>query len=489
MRFPVLVIVTVMLSVSCTTKEEKEERLANQYCGTCHSYPEPSLLSKDAWRTVMPQMAVRMGIDISPLLRLSEEDYPYVVHTLPSNPMISEVDFQSIIDYYEREAPDSLILPPDVPMKVLDQFEVKEMKVLKQRPTITMLRADTVEKRLWISNRHSVLYQYDFNFKRVDSIQLTSPASSIIFNGQEPMISLMGIMDPNDQPKGSVIGLDSDSIKTMIDAIRRPVFIERADLDNDKQEDFIVCAFGNYGGSLSVYQNAGNGQFIEHTITPMPGSRKVVVRDFNDDGLPDILAMFSQGDEHFSLYTNAGNFRFRVTTLLKFPPVYGTEFFDVADFNKDGYWDIIYTNGDNADYSVIKKPYHGVRIFLNDGKNQFTESWFQPLYGCSMAFARDFDRDGDVDIATTSFFPDFTKHPERGFVYFENNNGKLEPYITPLAADARWLLMEPVDIDADGYTDLLLGALDFDTGVPSDLDKRYYENPVDILVLKNKGKK
>jgi hypothetical protein len=326
-----------------------------------------------------------------------------------------------------------------------------------------------------------MLYSSDYDFKNIDSTQLTSPASSI----SGGLISIMGIMDPNDQPKGSIIDINK---QTLIDSIKRPVYIEQADLNNDQQNDLVVCAFGNYGGELAVYESNS----VKHVISSLPGARKTVVRDFNNDGLKDILVMFSQGDEQISLYTNAGNFRFRVTTLLKFPPVYGSSYFDIVDFNKDGHWDIVHTCGDNADYSIIKKPYHGVRVFLNDGENQFTESVFQQLYGCSMAIARDFDHDGDVDIATTSFFPDFKKHAEQGFVYLENNNGKLEPYVTPIAADARWLLMEPVDVDADGYVDLILGALDFDTGIPEAINQHWDEHPVDILVLKNlsdKGKK
>lgn len=487
---PIGIAVIFIIAASCTTNEQKQELLAKQYCASCHAFPEPSMLDKETWTNVMPQMGLRMGVDISPLTMLSEADYPFVIETLPLNPIISHEDFQAIADYYQREAPDSLLVPEAFASKDLDQFEVTPHQLLKQHPTMTMLRADTVNRRLWLTNRRSILYRYDYRFNRIDSAQLSSPASSVVFNSTEPMIALMGIMDPNDQPKGSVGVLHADRrFQALIDSIKRPVYIEKTDLNNDKLDDIVVCAFGNFGGALLAYENRGNDEYTWHVVSMLPGARKVVVRDFNNDGLSDILVLFSQGDEQISLYTNAGNFRFRINTLLKFSPVYGSSYFDVVDFNKDGHWDIVYTNGDNADYSIIKKPYHGVRIFLNDGRNQFTESWFHHLHGCSMAIARDYDKDGDVDIAAISFFPDFVKTPERGFVYFENNNGKLEPYTTPIAAEGRWLLMEPADIDADGYTDILLGALDFDTGIPDEMKQRWNDKPVDVLVLKNKGKK
>jgi hypothetical protein len=488
---PIGIVVIFILAASCTTKEQKEEHLAKQYCGTCHAFPEPSSLDKETWSNVMPQMGLRMGVDMSLLTMLSEADYPYVIRTLPANPMITLPELEVIYNYYQREAPDSLTLPEDFLAKDITQFEVTSHQMLKQRPTVTMLRADTVNKRIWMTNRRSVLYEYDYKLNRIDSTQLTSPASSVVFDGEDPTIALMGIMDPNDQPAGSIGILNKDrSFNLLIDSIKRPVHVEKADLNNDKLDDIVVCAFGNYGGALLVFENAGNGKYIRHVISGLPGARKVVVKDFNDDGLPDILALFAQGDEQISLYSNAGSFRFRVNTLLRFSPVYGSSFFDLTDFNKDGHWDIVYTGGDNADYSMIKKPYHGVRVFLNDGKNQFTESWFHHLHGCAMAIARDFDKDGDVDIATISFFPDFKNTPERTFVYFENNAGKMEPYTTPLAAGARWMLMEPVDIDEDGYTDVLLGALNFDTnGLSPELRQQWTDKPVDLLVLKNKGKK
>ncbi|HZY80434.1 MAG TPA: VCBS repeat-containing protein [Cyclobacteriaceae bacterium] len=488
MRLFVLV-AALLLITSCTSKEQKEEILARQYCASCHAFPEPSLLDKQTWVDVMPQMGVRMGVDMTPLSMLSEQDYPYVVQTLPERPMISYEDFEAIARYYQREAPDSLTLPPDFVAKDLDQFEVTPLQLLKQRPTISMLRVDTVTKSVWITNRRSMLYKYDYNFKRLDSSQLTSPASSIVFD-KEPMIALMGIMDPNDQPKGSIGTLDKDlNYHKLIDSLKRPVYFDKADLDNNKLEDIVVCAFGNYGGALDIFENKGEGKYVRHTVAATPGARKVVLRDFNGDGLTDVLVLFSQGDENISLYTNAGNFRFRVSTLLRFTPVYGTSYFDVVDFNKDGHWDIVATSGDNLDYSIIQKPYHGVRVFLNDGKNQFTESIFYHMDGCTWAEARDFDNDGDVDIAAVNFFPDFGKTPERTFVYLQNNAGTLEPYTTPIAAEGRWMIIEVVDLDADGYKDILLSALNFDNNIPSKMRELWVAKRVDLLVLKNKGKK
>src|SRR5205085_10544019 len=149
----------------------------------------------------------------------------------------------------------------------------------------------------------------------------------------------------------------------------------------------------------------------------LPGAIKAYPYDYNKDGKTDILALFAQGEEGIFLYTNKGDGNFEEKRLIRFPALYGSSYFELADFNKDGYPDILYTCGDNADYSTIFKPYHGVYIFLNDKTNHFIQKYFFPINGCYKAIARDFDGDEDLDIATISYFPDFVHQPEDGFVY------------------------------------------------------------------------
>jgi hypothetical protein len=114
---------------------------------------------------------------------------------------------------------------------------------------------------------------------------------------------------------------------------------------------------------------------------------------------------------------------------VRFPLVYGSNYFELLDFNGDGALDILYTNGDNVDYSFSLKKYHEVRVFINDGHNNFTEKWFFPMYGASKAIAKDFDKDGDLDIAAITYFPDFDSTSEDSFLYFENKgNFNFQPY-------------------------------------------------------------
>jgi hypothetical protein len=98
----------------------------------------------------------------------------------------------------------------------------------------------------------------------------------------------------------------------------------------------------------------------------------------------------------------------------------------------------------------------------------------------------DFDQDGDMDIAAIAFFPPFEQYPEQGFIYFENTGGTFRPYVTELAALGRWLTMETGDIDNDGDEDILVGALDFNNGVPPPLVTRWKAHNISLLLFRNR---
>ena len=420
------------------------------------------------------------------------DDLLTFLSTLPASPVVTEKEWEAICHYFEVNAPDSLSKATRKQPKELSQFAISKFQLPggRSNPLITLLEVDTAHENIFIGTRQSRLYKLDRNFVATDSFSLNSPPSYINFkNSPQLDISLMGIMDPNDPAEGEIVSLTKSNTKpvTLIDSIKRPVYFEKVDLNEDGREDYVVCAFGNFTGALLAYENTRNG-FIKRIINAQPGTRKVVVKDFNKDGLPDILALTSQADEKIVLFINQGNFNFKLKILLRFPPVYGSSYFDIADFNHDGLYDILYTNGDNADISIVLKPYHGVRIFTNTGHDKFNETWFYPMYGASKAVARDFDADGDIDIAAISFFPDFKNHYEDGFIYFENNNDQFIPHTTELAKSGRWLKITAADIDKDGDEDLLLGALDFRPMVPDSVYQHWMEEKTAMLILRNKLK-
>ncbi|MBC7688928.1 MAG: VCBS repeat-containing protein, partial [Aquabacterium sp.] len=202
---------------------------------------------------------------------------------------------------------------------------------------------------------------------------------------------------------------------------------------------------------------------------------------------PDIMALMAQADEGIFIYYNQGNNGFKEERVLQLPPSYGSNYFELADFNNDGYPDIIATNGDNGDYPPILKAYHGIRIYLNDGRNNFSEKLFLHVNGIGKAIAKDFDGDGDLDIASIAFFADYKNSPEEGFIYWENKGDlKFEPSTFKEVNTGRWLTMEAGDFDGDGDTDLILGnAVFFMSALPTSLKNKLEIKSPSVLLLKN----
>jgi FG-GAP-like repeat len=71
--------------------------------------------------------------------------------------------------------------------------------------------------------------------------------------------------------------------------------------------------------------------------------------------------------------------------------------------------------------------------------------------------ARDYDDDGDLDIAAISFFADYSKNQDEGFLYLKNEDGNsFKSYSLPESRAGRWLTMDAGGLDGDEKIDLVL---------------------------------
>lgn len=443
--------------------------LAERYCQMCHKFPDPGLLDKNTWeRSVLPNMGMRLGIKVKgldPFEDLGPEDEAIVrnLAIYPVDPMILEEDWKKIVKYYTQNAPSKL----EVPQKTVS-IDKKDMPFKSQfitigdskLPKVSLLNYNEATSELYIGDNDN-LYALKNTGEISNSWKLNSPASHIEFGQNEaPLLLTLGKFRPSDQELGGLFNLrmreGSFNEPIHIPKLRRPVYFETADLNGDGKKDVVVCNFGNYTGKLSWFDGLDPSK--ENVLSHLPGARMVQIKDLNGDQKPDIVALMAQAYEQISIYYNKGQGEFEEKKVLEFSPVHGVSYFEMADFNQDGFDDILLTNGDNWDYSPIDKPYQGIRIYLNDGKDNFNEAFFYPMYGCSKAMARDFDNDGNLDIVAASFYSDL-KDSKESFVLL-SNNGNLEFTASyhPDAIYGKWLTMEVADFNGDNRLDVMLGS-------------------------------
>lgn len=402
---------------------------------------------------------------------------------------VSPADWGKIVRYYLEHSPDTLpyqSLPaePDVDP---DFFRTGPfVPRLQSSAIITLLQTDSARNRIFVgeagSNRLRI---FDWNRRLIATQTLESPPTDIIVQDDRVLLLESGILSPNDQPRGRLaeyaVARDGSLrfSRVLIDSLFRPVFARQFDFDEDGRNDFLICEFGDNRGRLALYQYDGV-KYERHVLDPSPGAIRFEIRDMTGDGHPDIVALFAQADERIVLLENDGHggFSGRQRVLARFPPVYGSMHFSMHDFNGDGSMDIVYVNGDNFDYSRVLKPYHGIRILENDGKNAFVERYFFPVYGAARAAVADFDQDGDLDILTTSNFADAARHPERGIMFLENaGRYSFKPYAFTISSGSQWNAIATADLNRDGRLDVIIGAMSL--GDISQLQGRFTGRPSD----------
>lgn len=174
---------------------------------------------------------------------------------------------------------------------------------------------------------------------------------------------------------------------------------EFVDIDRDGDLDYVTGYSANfvqrYG--FTVRRRAANGTLaaIEDYLTPL-FPEHIVLGDLSGDGYPDIAwieTMFGLGTPALRIKLNDGTGGFGATRTIGTQPRGGEEA-DVAllDIDRDGDLDILATG-----------PLFAVLIYRNLGGGNFaaplTHNVSNPV---SAIGGGDFDRDGDIDLATNS---------------------------------------------------------------------------------------
>lgn len=501
MRFKFMCIIVLFVFTNACKTESKSERAAALYqghCARCHIAPNIEHLPKDLWlNSILPEMAARMGIKDGNFQRYAKMDFEemQIIHKsgiYPFRPSLSEADWTLLKEYILEIAPDSL--EAIVHNETLTEQTLFEptMFPIDETPGsyFTFLRYNKERNAFRAGDISGNLLEY--SFKNGKTTLLHSSKNAIVDYHEKDTIAYLtdiGILNPSELSSGKILAFHGQTDLIISDSLHRPVNNLVVDLNNDGIDEMVVSEFGHLTGQLSLLVKTQEG-YDKKTLLSQPGTILAIDRDLNKDGKTDIAALTSQGDESITFLYQEDNLTFRTEKVIRFSPIYGSSWFELFDYDGDGDDDLITVNGDNADKTYIHKSYHGLRIHLNDGDNNFTEAFFYPLDGATRFVSNDFDQDGDHDFMIISTFPDYNNNPEYSVVYLENidkNAYSFKTHSIAQANDSRWFLLDTGDVDQDGDTDIIFSGFTYVfTPVPTEITEIWNSNDVDIMILENK---
>ena len=476
----------IILMGACKKQEEKpkEAQLYDTYCASCHLAPKINELPKEIWqKSVLPAMMARMEVEGL------EQDV--VVEPGVLRPKITLNEWIQLENYIVSNAPENLEKIKMPHADTITQFKTKSFAVDDQNGAmITYLQFLNEDNQVYYGDLTGTLGSFDFAEEKSNQIyQGSSPVTWYSKKDSVTIVSEVGIIRPSELEKGKLFRKVSEDTLTLQNNFHRPVHTLLEDLNGDGKKEIVVSEFGNQSGRLSLLIENDEGKYDKKILLNLPGAIRTVAKDMNKDGKLDIVALMTQSTESITVFHQTDDLVFEAEQLLGFSPLFGTSWFELVDYNGDGLDDIITVQGDNADISYVHKPYHGMRIYLNNGDNTYSESYFYPMYGATRVLSRDFDQDGDIDFALISTFPNYLEFPERSFVYLENKDSETFEFSTHILEDpslARWFLMDASDVDNDGDLDIVLSSLTLGfTPVPDVLSDRWNNANVDIMLLEN----
>ena len=480
-----------------TAATVSDEVLARSACSACHFFPDPRLLDKTIWPAyIFPKMRLYMGLDKVDASASKDAELLSKAGYFPIAPMVPESSWQRITNWYNRNAPEPTNTPSRnelIPLG-LKNFKVIPAEARRKPPLTTLVDIDPAERVVYTADANAQsLDVLSPDGKLVVSTSVGNIITSIGRDGTDFYLGGIGHFFPKEERRGQVVllkrGEKGVERKVLFSDLPRVAHLEMGDFNKDGKTDFALSMFGFLTGRFSWFENLGEEKFTEHVLFDKPGAVKSVAHDFNKDGHLDIMALFGQETDGMLLFTNDGKGKFTQTEIFRRAPTYGHAYFELADFNADGEMDLLVANGDNGDYESPPKPYHGVRIFLNKS-GKFEQAYFFPQHGAFKAVARDFDGDGDLDIASASFFPDYNSSPRESFVMLENKGGmKFEPSTFAQCIAGRWLTMDAEDLDDDGDIDIALASMiEMPTVVPDALKQIWEKQSPSVLYLINQLK-
>jgi hypothetical protein len=238
--------------------------------------------------------------------------------------------------------------------------------------------------------------------------------------------------------------------------------VEIADLDGDGRPDLLFANGGDYSTPGTpepnqVFINTGPGFRFSDVTSAVLGdtpdlARVIKARDLNGDGLTDILVGTTyQTQSRLFLGTGQGRFAEATRTHLPAQPLSIGDL-EPGDVDGDGDLDVVLADwgaGNNMSNAGGR-----TRLWLNDGAGRFTDATAARMPDLLVRFSwdlelADVDNDADLDVLVSC-----KRCP--GSHLFRNDGAGLftdDPRALPQYTNN--YEFEPMDLDADGWLDLV----------------------------------
>ncbi|MEM7514215.1 MAG: hypothetical protein AAF388_25040, partial [Bacteroidota bacterium] len=208
-----LILLLFLLS-ACTQYDEasiaEDEMLAKARCGSCHLYPEPSLLPKEKWDTVLIRMGARMGVPsryYDPYEKKSMQKVFKLkaANVYPEQPTISEEEWKRINRFFKKVAPKEVIVDRVKDWGTTTQFQPKYPDTgFPGESSITMVEFDADAKALYVADRNGNFIKLGQDLSTEYKTRFLKPIVDIARIDEESLYALtIGQLYPDEGTSGA----------------------------------------------------------------------------------------------------------------------------------------------------------------------------------------------------------------------------------------------------------------------------------------------
>jgi FG-GAP-like repeat len=279
-------------------------------------------------------------------------------------------------------------------------------------------------------------------------------------------VASLGVLFPNNAPIGSVIVLENDgrqafTRRVLIDKVARVSDVRAGDLDGDGDLDLAVAQFGYDQGETRWMENQGGWRFASHVLQNLSGPINAELADADGDGDLDIVTLVSQEWEEIYVFENDGRGQFTPRRIFGASNEdFGSSWISIADLDRDGDVDVVYSNGDAFDYAPpTGRGWNGLQWLENRGGLAFRYRRIGDFSGASSPQAVDLDGDGDIDVALVSAYNNWDRPEALSLAWFEND-GSMNFTLRPVTGTPTHLITLAVgDLDGNRQPDLVTGGM------------------------------